>query len=631
MPRPSDIGKLTQKLKARFQEGGVRGVGEAIHRKVNARRLDYLAFSPTRRKHLTLTDPSAVTARESVLHALLAEVAATIPRSYGSHHFSPIPAKIGIVTDLYMYNFYKDVFEEVHYLSPTNYRDVLASHELDAVIYVTCWRGLHSNDWRHNAKTASLLAALGEIAELSHAQGIPFVFQSIEDPVNYEHFLPVARLADHVFTSDSGMIERYQADLGHERVYFGEYGVNPLLNNPIGSQRFTFPCAFFAGSFYPKYPKRAEDMAILFDSVLAAEPWTEPVPQSRELPPRARAATPDVSLTILGGAAGASSDGTVMAPARLIIADRNYGSDGFLFPKRYQPYTISAFSHEPLQQIHKLFAANLSVSSITDSPTMCAMRVYELQACGKLLISNYAQAVAEKFPHVSIVDHETDLSNLFTPEGLRDADRRAQRALTQIMAAKTSYHVVSQLCEKIGLPSAPHRPDTVLVLGRGDIDAVRQDFENQSYPHKLFREDAFQALRELEAGELPQVGYVTVMDSFYSYGRDYLQRRMNAFTYTSATFVTGIIDGEGSASAQAGAPEGTGLPAELRNQPAHEYRQLATNPATTVVSTASQAAITFMAGEDSDYAALGYAVDPYELRIGTRPRFSLSASEGQAK
>ena len=43
---------------------------------------------------------------------------------------------------------------------------------------------------------------------------------------------------------------------------------------------------------------------------------------------------------------------------------------------------------------------------------MCAMRVYELQAIGTLLISNYSAAVYNQFPNIPIIVDNTEISSV---------------------------------------------------------------------------------------------------------------------------------------------------------------------------------------------------------------------------
>ncbi|MDO5031015.1 hypothetical protein [Corynebacterium sp.] len=183
-------------------------------------------------------------AREVMVREVLSEMAASLPTSNGSRHYHKISARLGIITDEYMYNFYKDAFEEVIYLTPENYSRQLEDTPVDAILYVTCWKGLSDEEWKGVKFREKPATALDGILHWAKRHDVPTIFQSIEDPSNSDYFLPIAEKFDHVFTSDANMIAKYKHELGNENVYYGEYGANPKVNNPIGTWRHNFNRAF---------------------------------------------------------------------------------------------------------------------------------------------------------------------------------------------------------------------------------------------------------------------------------------------------------------------------------------------------------------------------------------------------
>src|SRR5699024_8884676 len=129
---------------------------------------------------------------------------------------------------------------------------------------------------------------------------------------NFEYFLPVAEKFDHVLTSDADCVDAYRQELGHDRVYYGEYGANVMLNNPIGSYRHTLNKAFFAGSYPKRYQGRLDDMHVMFDSI--------------------------------------TSTGE-----NLTLVDRNFGKEEYAFPSDYARLSLEPMPHDVLQRVHKLF------------------------------------------------------------------------------------------------------------------------------------------------------------------------------------------------------------------------------------------------------------------------------------
>lgn len=491
--------------------------------------------------------------REALVRELLSSMALSLPDSKGSHHYKKIPASVGIITDEYMFNFYRDVFDKVIYLSPDNYSEILSHNKLDAIFYVTCWKGMSNDEWKGVKFREAPKSALHNILEHARSNGIPTVFQSIEDPPNFEYFLPVAENFEFIFTSDAESIESYRERLGHDRVYYGEYGVNPSVNNPVGSFRFDLPKSFFAGSYPERYPERCLDMQILFDSI---------------------------------------SD----SKDNLLIVDRNFDIEGYEFPEVYQESIIGPFPHEVLQKVHKLFRHSLNFNSVKNSSTMCAMRVYELQAQGKSLLSNYARSVFNKFPEVRIVAESNSLPSLVDSRLLHFERQLAQRAMHYVMHDKTSYAVVSRMNELVGLPNSASRTEIVLVIAEGNYSVVQNIVSKQRLVKAVVVEQDT-ASAALDSGNY---GYAIRLSDAHEYGPFYLAARVNAFKYADIQFV-------GQAAYFA---NGVYVHARI-----HEFIEEFSDLSTFMVSTDHPEVKSFVAGDLHRITGRGYLIDPYELNF----------------
>ena len=435
--------------------------------------------------------------------------AEAIPDSNGSEYFTKHDFRVGVIGDVYMYNFYKDVFTTVHYLSPSNYSEVL-DQGLDIVIYTTCWKGINNEEWRGVKFREKPKKALEAILFYAKKNNVKTVFQTIEDPSNFEYFLPIAEKFDYILTTDTDCIERYKEKLGHDRVFFGEYGVNPQFNNPIGSRRNTRNAAFFAGSYPKRYKERCDDMETIFDSIIDS-----------------------------GG--------------ELLIADRNFGAESkdLVYPARFQSSVLPPVQHAVLQKLHKLFRYNLNFNSIKQSPTMCAMRVYELQAQGNGFISNYANSVFNKFPGIRIIPFKQDMSFDFGRNETWEEYHANVSNIREVLNSKASYQVVSTLLENIGLSSKTKANTTIAVFCQHKTPKVIQSFETQSYPDKvLFEESELKNWAEIK--EKYQVGYFCWFSEDNLYEKHYLNDLLNGFKYTDCRYITknsyfdssgGYIDG----------------------------------------------------------------------------------------
>lgn len=430
----------------------------------------------------------------NTLNKSLCQLAEQIPQSNGTQFYSKIPLKVGIITDLYMFNFYKDVFEKIVYLTPDNYQSEL-NEPLDIIMYVSGWEGINNEEWKGIKYREKPKTAFENIITHAKNENIKTVFQTIEDPSNFDYFLPLAKQFDYIFTSDSDCIEKYKDECGHTNVYYGEYGVNPIFNNPIGCRNNIFNSSFFAGSYPKRYQERCNDMEVVFDSII---------------------------------------DST----GELVIADRNLHlkNEDLAFPARYQGTIMPAVPHKTLQSMHKLFRFNLNFNSIKASPTMCAMRVYELQAQGSGLISNYANSIFNQFPEVRIIPFKENLSLELEKEADLDEYKNNMDCIRNVITNKTSYHVVSSLVEKIGFSVHLENEPCICVITK--TNKTHLGFDKQSYSNKLFlsEEELIERWDELQAQH--KIEYFTWFDDSYDYEKDYLTDLLNAFKYTDSTFIT---------------------------------------------------------------------------------------------
>ena len=481
-----------------------------------------------------------------------------IPDSNGSEYFSKHNYRVGVIGDVYMYNFYKDVFVNVDYLSPSNYQEVL-DKGLDIVIYTTCWKGISNEEWKGVKFREKPKNGLDDILKQAKEKNIKTVFQTIEDPSNFEYFLPVAEKFEYILTTDTDCIDRYKKELNHERVYYGEYGVNPQFNNPIGSRRNIRNAAFFAGSYPKRYEERCSDMEIIFDSII-------------------------------------ESNGD------LLIADRNYDadSDSLKYPARFQSNVLPPVRHDLLQKVHKLFRYNLNFNSIKQSPTMCAMRVYELQAQGNGLISNYANSVYNKFPSIRMIPFKQNMSLDFDDKHELEEYRRNTNSIREVLNDKTSYHVVSTLLTNIGLKNEDEFNKNIAVICEKKTEKVLSSFENQAYSNKILIEESEIADWD-DIKEKHDIEYFCWFSSTYLYENNYLNDLLNGFKYTDSRYITknAYFDDKGS---------------YIKGKE-HEYTNICSSKHLSLFSTSylKPSDLPSITSDESFILDRGYSIDPFEV------------------
>lgn len=399
--------------------------------------------------------------------------------------------KLGIITDEFMYNYYKDAVELV-IVTPENYRQLIDEKAIDMLLYVSCWHGMAGDEWYGDDRHAKI----PEVFEYANTHDIKTVFQSIEDPISYERFLPIAKESRYIFTTCKESIDKYKADTNNNNVWLLEYGVNPAFHNPIKAKNAVSDSelkdiVMFAGSWMDIYKDRCKDMRMVFD-------------------------------------------GVIMSGKQLMIIDRNTDVKlpGYKYPRRYQGFTVPALDHATLQKAHRLFDFNININTVRDSSTMCAMRVYELQALGCLMLSNYAFAVSENFPGLFMINNKEEVQYIVNGYTEEELARMRTDNIRNVMTDKTVYDRLNYIFEKTSIEDRFIRKK-VLVICDKKTDNIVHMFENQTYKNKELK-----SLSEITDDKTVKADYVAYFTDENTYGEDYLTDMMNVFKYSDCNVVT---------------------------------------------------------------------------------------------
>ncbi|MGL6102279.1 MAG: CgeB family protein, partial [Exiguobacterium acetylicum] len=402
-----------------------------------------------------------------------------IPVRTTTRYYEKRPIEMAIVCSEFMYAYYEDAVH-LHYVNAHTFEEVF-EREIDLFLVVSSWKGLRGDDWKgvatpNSKKRQRLLSMMQEVK----AKGIPVVFQSTEDPSNHERFQDVAQAADYVLTSDEAMIPEYRVLCGHDRIMAMPFGVNPLIHNPIGATRSRKKGVLFAGSWMAKYPERVKDTEMLFDGVMQS---------SHELD----------------------------------IVDRNYHLDlpAYQFPERYQSRVAPVIPYDALQQVSKCYDWVLNLNSIKYSKTMCARRVYESQALGNLILSNYSIAVNNEFPNIFTVHDAQEATAIVERTSQEEIERLRAEGLRAVMTEHTVFERMDQILAFIGrVPET--RKHRLLIVVAQDGEAIRDVINRQSLtPDEIVSADA------LTEQTYDKADLVAWMDGKESYGEYYLEDLVN--------------------------------------------------------------------------------------------------------
>lgn len=413
-----------------------------------------------------------------------------IPESNGCKYYSRLNINIGIIADQFLYNSFKDVANFI-YITKENYKEYIG--KLDVFLIVSTWGGLNE-EWRGiaNKNNKNLREELFKITQKFKESGAKIVFYSKEDPVNYDKFIDIAKKCDYIFTTAQEVIEDYKVDCNNERVYVLEFGINPCYHNPIGFKKFPkFREVLFSGSWYNFYPERIEDTKLIFDGVLKS----------------------DYGLRII---------------------DRNYHlqNSDFFFPEQYINCISPSIEHEYLQKLHKLYNWAININTVKYSNTMFANRVYELQALGNILFSNYNTAIKEKFPNVYIIQKENEVKDIIGSLTDEEIYKKQIYGIRRVMSHETTYHRIEQLLNHLGLKYVKQNRKVGIVV-KEKTDRIIELFNKQTYIKKeLILEDTF------NNNVLEQYDIITFFDERKDYGEYYLEDMINAFKYTNSEYIT---------------------------------------------------------------------------------------------
>lgn len=417
---------------------------------------------------------------------------AKLPKSNGSRYFDKLPFNVGIVCDEFLYHSYKDVVDLQYISSEWGHLDA----SLDFLIIATTWKGL-DDSWSGVASPRSeMRERLFKLIEEAKYLGIPVVFYSKEDPVNYHLFKEIALVCDEVYTSAKEMVPLYQEYCAHNNVYVMEFGVNPLYHNPIGSRRSKHASDYnnhviFAGSWTEKYPIRNKDSERIFDGVARTN-------------------------------------------ADLTIIDRNLNLQRtrYQFPSKYISNLTYPVEHQDLMNIHRLYRWAINVNSVKYSETMFANRIYELQAIGNLILSNYSVGVNNKFPNVFIVNDTKDVFNIFNYHTESELDEIRAKGIHQVMLNHTGYHRINQIATNIGLKTML-KDKRVLVVVDSLSETSKKNFERQMYPLKEMVQ-----LDMLSQTDVKSFDFITFFSDEYIYEEYHLNEMLSGFVYTDVDFIT---------------------------------------------------------------------------------------------
>ncbi|MFF2604825.1 glycosyltransferase [Arthrobacter koreensis] len=245
---------------------------------------------------------------------------------------------------------------EVHLteLLPGAWRDQLTQSPIDVLLVESAWEGV-GGKWKQKVGyyDEERFSDLRGIIAFCNEQSIPTLFWNKEDPVHFNRFKRTAELFDHVFTTDSGCIERYAESSSRNRTVASlPFYAQPKLHNPLPTDYPYEHTVAYAGSYYgDRYPARSAELAAILS---AAKPFG------------------------------------------LAIYDRQHLSEDspYRFPPSLGPFVRGGLPYLEMVKAYKAHPVHVNVNSVDASPTMFSRRVAEIAASGSVVLSGKGEGVA---------------------------------------------------------------------------------------------------------------------------------------------------------------------------------------------------------------------------------------------
>lgn len=331
-------------------------------------------------------------------------------------------------------------------LHAESWKQEITTKKPDLLFLESAWKGL-DNSWAK--KISDISSEAQDLIDYCKKSRIPIVFWNKEDPFHFGRFLPIAKQADVVFTTDVDCIEKYKFKVGHDRVYLLPFAAQPASHNPI--ETFERKDAFsFAGSFYLRYPERQRD----FDNIYEV---------GREL-------------------------------KSVDIYDRNFENPHphLKFPEKYDASIIGSLPVSEIDKAYKGYKFGINMNTIKYSQTMFARRVYELMASNTIVVSNFSRGLRTLFGDLVISsDARSELHSRL--KRLCDDETYYRKfrllGLRKVLSEHTYSHrlvfILSKIIkEKLSLPQ-PKVAIIARVQSQDGYARLLSNYENQQYKNKI--------------------------------------------------------------------------------------------------------------------------------------------------
>lgn len=416
----------------------------------------------------------------------------------------PQRLKVASILDEFSFNCFEPECDLIQ-LSACAISEQLSTVKPDLIFIESAWQG-KNGEWFKKVRHVS--PELTEVLRWARINSVPTMLWNKEDPVHFSAFLPIARLVDFVFTTDSCCVPEYQKFLKHQRVSLLPFAAQPNIHNPVEQyERIDKFC--FAGSYYKNYPQRQVDFETLMSAVSKFK--------------------------------------------GVDIFDRNFNvpDSQNVFPQKYKEFILGNLPFNEIAKAYKGYSFGINMNTIKDSPSMFARRVYELMASNTIVVSNYAEGINNVFGKLVInSDDEQQLQDeLSAVCGDFLAYKKMRlKALREVMSKHTYEQRFSLINSFIANESIGRSLPSVLVVGyinnSKKVQSIIKQFSDFEYSNKAllivgnerfdsvdFKYDGTEENGRQLISKISKYDYIAFVSDLDIYTKNYLTDLVLAYKY----------------------------------------------------------------------------------------------------
>ena len=423
--------------------------------------------------------------------------------------------RVACIMDPFSYDSYKEECNLMQ-ITPDNWEKEINEFKPDMLFVESAWQG-KDNLWYR--KIANISKEYFAVTSYCQDNGIPVVFWNKEDPVWTDTFIPAAKCADIIFTTDIDCIPKYKEYLNNDKVYLLHFAAQPKVHNPF--EKYERKDKFcFAGAYYHRYPKRAK----VFDEFS------------------------QIFIDLKG----------------FDIYDRNYQNSRpeHAFPEVYNSYILGRLEPEEIDIAYKGYYYGINMNSVDQSQTMFARRVFEMLASNTVTVGNFSRGVKNFFGDLTISTNDD--------KTLRDSLKRycddevvyrkyRLLGLRRVLSEHLYEDRLSYIVEKVfGKKLGQDLPQVSLIMEAGEnTEKGICMFSSLNYANKKLYiigekiegvdDESIRFLTDEEAGkfnvaEIADKGLIGNLCASHYYGKNYLldlclsKRYSDAMAYGKGAF-----------------------------------------------------------------------------------------------